>query len=431
MEQRMNDEFSRAPGDNLGEPPKPTPGDRPREDFSREDVPEAAAFQEHDPRPDNSSNDKPVTEDVPLTEVPVTYARTGAGWRPKDEDPPVLNTPAAIIPSRPSEISWTPDSLLNDEDDPRASDYSDVASWDSESPLSRPEDSPTAAGLAPDPYAPDAYLTDLYDTAPTEAASTSYEVEEPLQAASGFDAAKQSEIDSRDKELDLLDHLGELRTRILRSVTAVLLATVVTWQYRNRLLEFFAAPVQRELKQHGANLITIDPTEGFTIYLQVTLVAAILLAIPVIIYQAWAFIEPALTGQERRYGAFMIPFSIILFFSGVTLGYYLSPIFFRFFLQFTPPATVANWSYAFTATFLAKMLLVFGVCFQVPVITIFLNKIGLLSRNWMIEYWRHVVVVIFALVAVMTPTWDPVTLFAAAAPPCLLYAFSIWLVKWL
>jgi sec-independent protein translocase protein TatC len=153
--------------------------------------------------------------------------------------------------------------------------------------------------------------------------------------------------------------------------------------------------------------------------------------LPYVLWQVWAFVEPALTHKERRYSLVLVPFSVLLFFSGAALGFYMSPIFFEFFLQFQPPGTAALWSYSKAATFLAKMLLVFGICFQVPVITIFINKIGLVSRNWLIEYWRHVVVVIFIIVALITPTWDPMTLTAAALPPCLLYMFSIWLVKWL
>lgn len=89
------------------------------------------------------------------------------------------------------------------------------------------------------------------------------------------------------------------------------------------------------------------------------------------------------------------------------------------------------WTYTSVVTLIGKMLLVFGVCFQVPVITIFLNKTGIVSRNLLIEYWRHVVVVIFIAVAVLTPTWDPITLAVCAVPPCVLYALSIWLIKWL
>lgn len=127
----------------------------------------------------------------------------------------------------------------------------------------------------------------------------------------------------------------------------------------------------------------------------------------------------------------LVPFSVILFFAGCALGYAMSPVFFQFFLAFQPPDTIANFSYSKSVALLAKMLLVFGACFKVPVITIFLHKIGLVSRNVLIEYWRHVVVVIFIVVAILTPTWDPLTLTVCAVPPCLLYGLSIWMVKWL
>ena len=248
---------------------------------------------------------------------------------------------------------------------------------------------------------------------------------------SGFEAAANYQAETRDKELDLLEHLGELRTRLLKSVAAVFLCLVLTWQFRDELLRFFSHPIVLEIKKHGGKLVTSSPAEGFGLYIQITLAAAIILAIPIIIYQAWAFIEPALTHHERRYGITLVPFSVILFFAGAALGFWMTPLFFRFFLQFQPPESESYWSYGTAASLLAKMLLVFGICFQVPVVTVFLNKIGLVSRNWMIEYWRHVVVVMFVVVAIITPTWDPVTLCAAAAPPCILYAFSIWLVKWL
>lgn len=236
---------------------------------------------------------------------------------------------------------------------------------------------------------------------------------------------------ARDKEQDLFEHLGELRTRLLRCVIAVGLVMVATWSFRDALLAWFAAPIGQEVRKKGGELITINPAEGFTLYLQITFAAALLIAMPIVLHQIWAFVEPALTHQERRYGAVLVPFSVALFFAGAGLGFYLTPLFFKFFLEFQPPGTVANWSYGAAAMMLAKMLLVFGICFQVPVVTVFVNKIGLVSRNWLIEYWRHVVVVMFIVVAIITPTWDPITLTAAALPPCLLYAFSIWLIKWL
>lgn len=230
---------------------------------------------------------------------------------------------------------------------------------------------------------------------------------------------------------DIWEHLGELRSRVLKCVVAVGIAMVVTWQYRDALLGAFAAPIVKVVRAHGGHLTVIEVMDGFSVYLQTTFIAALLIVMPYVLWQVWAFIEPALTHKERRYSGVLVPFSVILFFVGTAFGFYLTPMFFEFFLQFNPPGTEAFWSYPNAATFLGKMLLVFGICFQVPVFTIFLNKTGLVSRNLLIEYWRHVVVVIFIVVAVITPTWDPFTMTAAALPPCILYGVSIWLVKWL
>lgn len=236
---------------------------------------------------------------------------------------------------------------------------------------------------------------------------------------------------------DLFAHLGELRARILYSVVAVALASIITWHYGRLIQGWLTTPITKALVNSnipGAKdlkLVTISPTDAFYVYFQITLASAVILAAPFVLFQMWRFIEPALTRTERRYSIVLIPFSIILFFAGVALGYFMSPVFFQFFLQFQPPDTIPMLAYGESVALLAKMLLVFGVCFQVPVVTIFLNKVGVVSRNFLIEYWRHAVVVIFIIVAVITPTWDPVTLCACATPPCVLYGLSIWLVKWL
>jgi sec-independent protein translocase protein TatC len=261
-------------------------------------------------------------------------------------------------------------------------------------------------------------------------------VESPVESPAAPALPAPAAPRPRSDELDIFEHLGELRQRILYCVAATALALCATWNFGTQLTDWFSRPIREELKRHGAigmsgTLITIDPTEAFVVYFQITLVAALLLVMPFILFQAWRFIEPALTRQERRYGLVMVPFSVVLFFVGAALGYLMSPVFFRFFLAFQPPGVAANFGYGKSAALLAKMLLVFGVCFQVPVITILLHKIGLVSRNLLIEYWRHVVVVIFIVVAVITPTWDPFTLIVCALPPCILYALSIWLVKWL
>ncbi len=178
-------------------------------------------------------------------------------------------------------------------------------------------------------------------------------------------------------EQDIWSHLGELRMRILHAVVGVLLASMVTWNYGLQISDFFARPIRASLKSSHVtgSLVTLDPTEGFLVYFQITIVAAILLSAPWILYQMWRFIEPALTRTERRFSLILLPFSVVLFFSGCALGYGMAPLFFKFFIAFQPPGTIANFGFSRSIALLAKMVLVFGVCFQVPVIIILLHKI--------------------------------------------------------
>lgn len=237
-----------------------------------------------------------------------------------------------------------------------------------------------------------------------------------------------------DQELGLFEHLAELRSRLLYAILGVMAVMCLTWSYALPIQGWFSAPINRVLNQNGVfkgELISTDPTAFFTLQLQSSLIAALLLAAPWVLFQVWRFVEPALTHSERRYTLVLVPFSSVLFFMGVALGYAVSPLFFQFFLQFQPPGVAAQWKYDESIILMAKMLLIFGLAFQVPIVIIFGHKIGLISRNLLIEYWRHAVVGIFVVVAVLTPTWDPFTMTACALPPCLLYLLSIWLVKWL
>lgn len=235
-------------------------------------------------------------------------------------------------------------------------------------------------------------------------------------------------------ELSLIDHLRELRTRLLISVAAVVVTMVFTWNFTTPIQAWFARPIYAALLKYGqknAQVATSQVTEGFMIYFQMSLVSALLISMPFVLFQLWRFIEPALTNNEKRYTSVLVPFSTLLFISGCAMGYSLAPIFFKFFLQYNPPGASQIFNYQDSVLLLAKMMLVFGVCFQVPVVTIFLNKTGIVSRNVMIEHWRHVVIMIFIVVAIITPTWDPVTLIFASLPPCLLYILSLWMIKWL
>jgi sec-independent protein translocase protein TatC len=386
----------------------------------------------YSPAADNETEDQEwigPPDSVPLDEMALEDARP---LFVPDTAPPGVVARSTALPHVPLSDESPGEYLMNEysEDEYSVDEYVNGATASAvavETPLGEssslnasqvPELEPLSSG-----YAESSYAGGGFDDPPSNGHITAQHSDyapDPAPAAN-----------VRDQELDLFAHLAELRTRLLRCIAAVTIGMMVMWSLRDRLLQFFAEPIVRALREHGGIPTTTSPAEGFSIYMQTVFTASLLVVLPYVLWQVWAFVEPALTHQERRYSSVLVPFSVILFFSGSALGFYMSPMFFEFFLQFQPPGTAALWSYANAATFLAKMLLVFGVSFQVPVLAIFLHKIGLVSRNVMIDYWRHVVVLIFILVAVITPTWDPFTLGAAAAPPCLLYVLSIWLVKWL
>ena len=253
-----------------------------------------------------------------------------------------------------------------------------------------------------------------------------------LAASSGGGSGKSNT--PKDQELGLFEHLAELRSRLLYSIVGVMIVMCITWGQTLKLQDWFAKPIKDVLSSNGikkGELVYLGAPDAFTFYFQFSLTSALIIAMPWVLFQVWRFVEPALTNSERRYTLILVPFSSVLFFLGAGLGYVCSPLFFNFFLQFNTPGVLAQWKYDDSVILMAKMLLIFGLAFQVPIVIIFGNKIGLLSRNLLIEYWRHAVVAIFIVVAVLTPTWDPVTMTACAVPPCLLYLLSIWIVKWL
>ncbi len=280
---------------------------------------------------------------------------------------------------------------------------------------------PDSSAVATDFQAPP--IEDSYATAPA--------FEDDIAPIDGDAAAPNGRPDTpKDIELGLMQHLGELRQRLLYCALILMAGMALTWNYSQPLQKWFADPIRDVIKGKGT-LISTDPTGFFSITVQFSLVSALIITAPLLFWQIWRFIEPALTNSERRYSLIIVPFSSALFFMGAALAYLVSPLFFKFFLAFQIEGVAANWNYYDSIIIMAKMLLAFGIMFQVPVIVIFLNKLGLLSRNVLIEYWRHAVVVIFVVAAILTPTWDPVTLAVCATPPCLLYVLSIWLVKWL
>jgi sec-independent protein translocase protein TatC len=232
-----------------------------------------------------------------------------------------------------------------------------------------------------------------------------------------------------DKETELTDHLAELRTRIIRAVVYILAGTIVGWLLYDYTFRFITGPVADVLIKHGQKFQILGITEPFMIRFQTSLVSGVALALPLVTLEIWGFIKPALTKEERRPLRWIVPLSISLFAMGVALAYFAMPSAVKWLVSYVPPNADFRPDIAQNMLFIIKMLLAFGVVFELPVVLMFLGKVGILSSKTMKQYWRQAVVGIAALAAVATPSNDWFTMSIMAAPLIVLYLLSILLVR--
>jgi sec-independent protein translocase protein TatC len=229
-----------------------------------------------------------------------------------------------------------------------------------------------------------------------------------------------------DVRMPLTAHLEELRTRLVRALLAVGLGAGAAWFVIEHLVAFLLAPLQ-ELRPEDSLVIGTGLTEAFFTKLKVAVIAGIFLASPVVFFQAWRFVAPGLYERERRVA---LPFSVaasFFFVAGAAFCYWLVfPVAFDFFLrEFGSIGVAAQIRISEYLTFASRMLLAFGVTFELPVATFFLARVGLVTHRTLVDWWRYAVVGIFVVAAVLTPGPDMASQFLMAAPLLALYLLSI------
>lgn len=237
----------------------------------------------------------------------------------------------------------------------------------------------------------------------------------------------------RRKELSFFEHAEELRMRLLRMVGYVAAAMVVTWVLRTPLLDILRRPAEIGARQAGIEDLPFrifEPAGGFMLMMQIALVAGIIVASPLIFMELWLFIKPALELHEKRYVIWLLPGATGLFIGGVVFCYYISPRAFTFFFQINQSIgvdvelTLQPYLY-----FLLRLLLVFGLAFELPLVLMFLGFVGIINSGQLRRWWKYAVVTIFVIAAIATPTTDPVTMLFMAGPLVFLYGLSIGLVR--
>src|SRR6202050_3434853 len=233
--------------------------------------------------------------------------------------------------------------------------------------------------------------------------------------------------------MSFLEHLEELRRRIVYSIIAVVVGFFACWSYAEKIVGWMQQPIMEALKHNGMpqTLVYLNPTDPFNLYIKVGALAALFVTCPFVLYQVWMFISPGLYRNEKRY---VVPFmvsTIALFTSGGYFGYkivYPRALEFlvHFGRQFQPMITIGE----YTSLFLS-IVLGMGLIFEMPILIFFLALMGIVSAGFMWKNFRYSILVIFVIAAIVTPTPDIVNMCVFAAPMIALYVVSIgiaWLV---
>src|ERR1700685_2741455 len=227
--------------------------------------------------------------------------------------------------------------------------------------------------------------------------------------------------------MSFLEHLEELRRRIIYSILAVAVGFFACWSYADKIVGWMQQPIMEALKRNGMpqTLVYLNPTDPFNLYLKIGALAGLFVTCPFVLYQVWMFISPGLYRNEKRY---VVPFmvsTIGLFLSGGYFGYKLVyPAALEFLIgygkQFQPMITI----HEYTDLFLT-VILGLGLVFELPILVFFLALMGVVSAGWMWRNVRYSILVIFIIAAIITPTTDILNMCIFAAPMVALYLLSI------
>jgi len=305
--------------------------------------------------------------------------------------------------------------------------------------MSEPSNPPNPVQPGPDDHDSKPAVTEAADDRPPQtttdisptAPENSPPVKPPKTEASGAD--EEEPVEPEEKELGgrmtFLEHLDELRRRILYSLVAIIVAFGLAWTFHEEIYAFLAMPISDVVPK----LVVITPTEPFTIYLKVAFTAAIFLSSPWILGQVWMFIAPGLYRREKRFALPFLLGSTVLFLLGGSFAYYIVlPPALKFLLldfgkNFQPMITAMEFF-----DFALMIIIGMGAVFQLPIVVAFLSIFGLVTPRFLWKNFRYAFLIITIIAALVSPTTDPFNLFLWTGPMVVLYTISIgvsWIFK--
>lgn len=224
--------------------------------------------------------------------------------------------------------------------------------------------------------------------------------------------------------MTIMEHLGELRDRLIKSVLALLIGTVVSLAFTKQFLAFLILPMG------GLRPISLRPTESIIIYFKVALVCGAVIAMPVIVYQFLRFIVPGLTEAERKYLAVIVPGATALFAGGVAFAtFVMLPFTIKYLQTFLSDVIQPTYSIDYYISFVTGMMFYVGLVFETPLVIAFLARLGIISPQMLSKNRKYVIVIIAVVSAMITPTPDPVNMTIVMVPLFVLFEVGVLLAR--
>ena len=227
---------------------------------------------------------------------------------------------------------------------------------------------------------------------------------------------------------DLKPHIADLRKRLVISSLTVIAMFFVCFSFYQPILDWMMVPAEAALPKNS-QMVAVEIQETFFTALKVSFFAGFVASLPVIFWQLWLFLAPGLYDHEKKLAIPFVFFATLMFLSGASFAYYIVvPIGFEFLIAFGSNVVTVLPSIGAYVGFFTKLLIGFGISFELPVITFFLAKIGLVDDRMLKDFFRYAIVLIFIIAALLTPP-DVVSQLLMAAPLTLLYGISIYIAK--
>lgn len=232
---------------------------------------------------------------------------------------------------------------------------------------------------------------------------------------------------SDEVEMTFLEHLEELRWRIIYSLIGIVVGTIIAWIF----IDFFIEQVLLvPAKEAHLKLQNLKPFGQLFLYFEVAIIIGLILSFPNVVYQIWKFIAPALKEKEKKYITSIVIFTTFCFLCGVVFAYFVMlPLTLKFAAQFGSPTIENNFAIDEYFSIILSVIIGAGLVFELPMLSFFLSKIGILTPKFMRKYRRHAIVIILILAAILTPGTDPVSQIILAIPLVFLYEISILVSK--